>query len=66
MYSLNLSSTLQRKSDLCIPRKETARPHSQFLHSFIYERFIYLTIGPPIFLQPNRQTDRGNIEIAHI
>ncbi len=23
------------------------------------------TIGPPILLQQNRQTDRGNIEIAH-
>jgi hypothetical protein len=23
-------------------------------------------IGLPILLQPNRQTDRGNIEIAHI
>jgi hypothetical protein len=22
-------------------------------------------IGPPIFLHPNRQIDRGNIEIAH-
>jgi hypothetical protein len=47
-----------------IPRKETARPHSQFLHSFICERFIYPTIGPPIlsvFLQPSRQTDRSQI-----
>ncbi len=29
-----------RKSDLCIPRKETVRPRSR-LHSCICERFIY-------------------------
>jgi hypothetical protein len=33
--------TLYRKSDLCIPRNETARPRSQFLHSCICERFKY-------------------------
>jgi hypothetical protein len=32
---------LQRRSDLCIPRNETARPRSQFPHSCICERFIY-------------------------
>ncbi len=35
------TSTLQRKSDLCTARKETARPQSQFPHSCICERFIY-------------------------
>jgi hypothetical protein len=30
-------TTLKRKFDLCIPGKETARPHSQFLHSYICE-----------------------------
>ncbi len=34
-------STLYRKSDLYIPKNETARPRSQFLHSCICERFIY-------------------------
>ncbi len=29
------------KSDLCIPRNETARPCSQFLHSWVCERFLY-------------------------
>jgi hypothetical protein len=33
--------TLQRKSDLCFPRNETARPRSQFPHACIRERFIY-------------------------
>ncbi len=51
------SSTLQRNFDLCIPRKEIARPQSQFPHLCACERSIYSTIGPPIFLQQNRQTD---------
>jgi hypothetical protein len=34
--------TLQRKSYWCTPRKETARPQSQFSHSCICERFIYI------------------------
>jgi hypothetical protein len=33
--------TLYRKSDLCIPRNDTARPRFQFLHSCICERFIH-------------------------
>jgi hypothetical protein len=33
--------TQQRRSDLCIPRNETARPRSQYLHSCIFERSIY-------------------------
>ncbi len=32
---------LQRNFDLCIPRKGTARPQSQFPHSCVCERFIY-------------------------
>ncbi len=34
-------TALQTRSDLCIPRKETARPRSQFLHSCIPVRFIF-------------------------
>ncbi len=34
------TSVLYQKSDLCIPRNETAQPRSQFLHSCICERFI--------------------------
>jgi hypothetical protein len=32
---------LYRKSYLCIPRNETVRPRSHFLHSCICKRFIY-------------------------
>jgi hypothetical protein len=35
----NVWGTLYRKSDLCIPRNETARPRSQFLYSCICDRF---------------------------
>ncbi len=55
--------TLYQKSDLCIPRNETARPHSQFLYSV---NDLYIPwIGLPIWLQQNRQTDPGSIQIAH-
>jgi hypothetical protein len=49
-----------------IPRNETLRPQSQFLHSCFCERFIiYIsTIGLPILLQESRWTNLGNIEIA--
>jgi hypothetical protein len=64
--------TLQRKSDLCTLRKETARPQSQFPLSCFSQSDLFIpTIGPPIFMQQNRQTDRGNmyicicIQIAH-
>ncbi len=36
-----VTNTLCRKSNLCIPRKGIAWPHSQFLHSCVCERFIY-------------------------
>ena len=35
-------------------------------HIYVYVSDLYIPrIGPPIFLQQNRQTDRGNIQIAH-
>jgi hypothetical protein len=34
-------TVLQRRSDLRIPRNQTAQTQSQFLHWFICERFIY-------------------------
>jgi hypothetical protein len=34
-------NTLQRRSDLCIPRNETEGPHSQYSPLFICERFLY-------------------------
>ncbi len=33
-------TVLQRRSDLCIPRNQTARRQSQSLHSYICEQFI--------------------------
>jgi hypothetical protein len=36
-----LERALYRKSNLCIPRNETAQPRSQFLCSCICEQFIY-------------------------
>jgi hypothetical protein len=52
-------TTLQRKSDLCTPRKENARPQSQYPHPCTLPvNDLYIsTISPPIFLQLNRQTD---------
>ncbi len=43
-----LRSTLYRKSDLWIPRKETARTRSQFLHIHVSASDLY--IGLPIWL----------------
>ncbi len=40
MPAIQKEVTLYRKSDVCIPRNETAWHCSQFLHSCIYERFI--------------------------
>jgi hypothetical protein len=60
---------LQRRSDLRTPRIETVRPRSQFPYSSIcvgfssiysHDRSTY-----SIFLQQNRQTDPGNIDIVH-
>ncbi len=35
-------------------------------HIHVYVSDLYISrIGPHIFLQKNRQTDHGNIEIAH-
>jgi hypothetical protein len=48
-------------SDLFIHRKETARPH--YFQNRI--RLYIPRIGLPILLQPNRQTDPENIQIAH-
>jgi hypothetical protein len=59
--SLGRVDTLYQKSDLCIPRYETARSCSQFLLSCICERFVYSRIKLPIWLQQKRQTDPGNI-----
>jgi hypothetical protein len=47
------------------PEKEL-RSLSPNFHIHVSVRDLYIpTIGPPIFLQQNRQTDCGNILIAH-
>jgi hypothetical protein len=61
----NYWCTLQRRSDLCIPSNETARPRSQFPHSCICERWIDSHDRSSYFLQQNRRTDCENILIAH-
>jgi hypothetical protein len=42
-----------------------AWPQSQFLHSCVCERFISSQDRSTYFLQQNRQTDLGNVKIAH-
>jgi hypothetical protein len=50
-----IASTLQRKTDLCIPQKETARPLSPDFHIHVSVSDLFIPmIGPPIFLQQNR------------
>jgi hypothetical protein len=39
--NVDFCATLNQKIETNIPRNETARPRSQFLHSCIGERFIY-------------------------
>jgi hypothetical protein len=55
------ADTLQQKSLLCIPRKGIARPHSQFPHSCVCDRFLYSQGRTTYFPAAERQTDRGNI-----
>ncbi len=56
---------LQRNFDLCIPRKETARPQSQFQRLYVSVSDSYIpTIGPPVFLQQNMQMDWG-LTLSH-
>ncbi len=44
-----------------IPRNETARPRSQFLHSWICERFIYYHDRSAYIAVLRLRTDRGII-----
>jgi len=43
------AKTLYRKFETNIPRNETMRLHSKFLHSCICERFIYSQVRPAYF-----------------
>jgi hypothetical protein len=60
-----ISSSLQRKSYLCIPFLRIALSQSQFPHSCVCERFLYPQDWSTYFLQQNRQIDCGNIKMAH-
>ncbi len=58
-------STLQRKFDYVFPERELRGLITNFyIHISVSDLYIP-TIGPPIFLQPSRQADFGNISIAH-
>jgi hypothetical protein len=51
---------------LLISKTELEYSVSQFLHSYICERFMNISrVGLPILLQGNMWTDPGNIYIAH-
>jgi hypothetical protein len=44
------------------PEKELRGRNPNFhIHVSVSDVYIYSTIGPPIFVQQNRQTDHGNI-----
>ncbi len=63
---LHSNLTASRRSDLYIPRNETARPRSQFPHSCLCEQFIYSHDRSTYFAAAKyRQNDPGNIEIAY-
>ncbi len=52
--------TLQTRSDLCIPRNETARPRSQFPHSCKCARFIY-SHDRSTFFAAAKQAERSSL-----
>jgi hypothetical protein len=59
------TSTLQRTYHSVFSEKELRGPSPNY-HIHVSVSDLYIPrIGPHIFLQQNRQTDRGNIEIAH-
>jgi hypothetical protein len=62
---LNAVDALQRNFDYVFPEKEL-RGLSPNFHIHVSVSDLYIpVVGPPIFLQQNMQTDRGNIQIAH-
>ncbi len=63
-YKLLFCPVLYQKSDLCIPRNDTAQPRSQFVHSCICERFIY-SKDRSAYLAAGKQSDRNWEYINH-
>jgi hypothetical protein len=55
-YTYHTAKTAYQKFEIYIPRNETARPQSHFLHScYVSVSDLYIpTIGQPILLQENR------------
>ncbi len=62
VHSLHCKCTVP-KFKTNISSNETARPRSQFLHSCIWDRFLYSHDRSA--KEKNRRTVRGNIKIAH-
>ncbi len=65
-----LYPTLHRKFETCIPRNETARPCSQFLHSCICEGFIFFQERSPAvwsweYINRSQIHECGNWETEH-
>ncbi len=65
MLSAQTGKTLCRKLETNIPRNEIARPRSQFLDSWICERFIYSHDRSPIWLQQIMWPNCGDIKIGN-
>ncbi len=62
---LHSKSTLQTRSNLCIPRNETAQSRSQFPHSWICERFIYSHNRATCFAAAKEAYRYMNVEIGN-
>jgi hypothetical protein len=56
---------MQRNFDLCIPRKGTARPQSQFAQSCVCERFIYFHDRFTYFPSADRSWEYRNCSQIH-
>jgi hypothetical protein len=62
----NYSPNHCKENPIYVFPEKKLRGLSPNFHIHVSESNLYSpTIGPPIFLQQNRQTDRGNIKIAH-
>ncbi len=66
LYTGELVDAQTQLSLIYVFPKKKLRGLSPNFHFYVSVSNLYITpLGLPIFLQQNRQTDRGNIEIAH-